>query len=489
MRFNVSKETEQFIEIACHALGARTKAVVARAGLFLALGRGVPDAFAPPPLRGVAMSDEQVLGDDLAPLVRAVINYRLGKLASDEEYSKEFRRYLEYGCMLLRESWSDCEKDPVDFLHQLLSDIDLAVGPESIIDVGPESVHFVTREIRLKIAEGEESWSLNGPNVSNGLLLISGRPGAGKSQLALDLLAQLAEHDVPFLFLDMKGELSEESELRRVFLSATKARHIQLVKESLPINPLLAAPNNRERARDANAVADIVKAFAPQFGALQVQQLVRAYQQIDTPDIYTLREAMSREDGGGVGLATISRIADLGLFAHADHALHPSRWLDQPLVVDFSELHDNTTKAITVALVLNYLLATMATVQHPVNGIQPIRIVVFVDEAHLLLPQEPKIRLLGSLARQGRAWGIPLWLASQDADGFVSSGDNGTDFAELADCAVHFSPGTVPRSLRQRLFGVQSWPELKKGDALVRFGNTPATRKSVRQFFQRLRES
>ena len=69
--------------------------------------------------------------------------------------------------------------------------------------------------------------------------------------------------------------------------------------------------------------------------------------------------------------------------------------------------------------------------------------VLFVDEAHLLLPKEGKAGLLGSLARQGRSWGFPVWLASQDADAFVTTGDHATNFAELAECGVHFSPHTL----------------------------------------------
>lgn len=39
---------------------------------------------------------------------------------------------------------------------------------------------------------------------------IASQPGAGKSQLALDLLAQLAGHSVRFVFFDMKGELEDD---------------------------------------------------------------------------------------------------------------------------------------------------------------------------------------------------------------------------------------------------------------------------------------
>jgi hypothetical protein len=96
-----------------------------------------------------------------------------------------------------------------------------------------------------------------------------------------------------------------------------------------------------------------------------------------------------------------------------------------------------------------------------IESIQPLKMVLFVDEAHLLLPKEGKAGLLGSLARQGRSWGFPVWLASQDADAFVTTGEHATNFAELAECGVHFSPHTLSDQEQRRR-------ELKKAEAALR---------------------
>jgi hypothetical protein len=102
------------------------------------------------------------------------------------------------------------------------------------------------------------------------------------------------------------------------------------------------------------------------------------------------------------------------------------------------------------------------------NDIQPLKAVLFVDEAHLLLPKEGKAGLLSSLARQGRSWGFPVWLASQDADKFLTTGTNETNFAELAECGVHFSPHTLNASEQKAILGGMINTKLKKAEAVLR---------------------
>jgi len=94
--------------------------------------------------------------------------------------------------------------------------------------------------------------------------------------------------------------------------------------------------------------------------------------------------------------------------------------------------------------------------------------VLFVDEAHLLLPKESKAGLLSSLARQGRSWGFPVWLASQDADKFLTTGTNETNFADLAECGVHFSPQSLSPADQKMILGGVIHQKLKKAEAVLR---------------------
>jgi hypothetical protein len=139
------------------------------------------------------------------------------------------------------------------------------------------------------------------------------------------------------------------------------------------------------------------------------------------------------------------------------------------MVIDIKEFGtDSDTKALAVALILNFLIKKLSQQLAVKNDVQPLKMVLFVDEAHLLLPKENKAGLLTTLARQGRSWGFPVWMASQDADKFLTTGTNETNFAELAECGVHFSPHTLTDAEQRMILGSVVHQKLKKTEAALR---------------------
>lgn len=110
--------------------------------------------------------------------------------------------------------------------------------------------------------------------------------------------------------------------------------------------------------------------------------------------------------------------------------------------------------------------------------------VLFVDEAHLLLPKENKAGLLSSLARQGRSWGFPVWLASQDADKFLTQGTNETNFAQLAECGVHFSPQALSPADQKNVLGSLINQKFKKAEAALCNRGKLQTTGPARQFWK-----
>ena len=288
----------------------------------------------------------------------------------------------------------------------------------------------------------------------------------------------------------MKGELEDDPtnpqqrKTRTRFLEQTGARHVRLIQQGLPINPLYRHSNPAQNAQVAYEIASLIKCFAPQLGAKQERNICDAYQRLTAPDFRSLESELIQSGASGVDLAIVQKIARFTLFADSRTAVSAEEWLSHSLVVDFKGFgNDSDTKALAVALILNFLTKQLSRNLAVKNNIQPIKVVLFVDEAHLLLPKEGKAGLLSSLARQGRSWGFPVWLASQDADKFITTGVNETNFAELSECGVHFSPQALTDSEQKLILGGVVHQKFGKAEAAMRLGRSLRTG-GARQFWK-----
>lgn len=471
-----SAEVGDFLESVCTRVHARNKAVLGRTGLFLALGMSVPKNFKQADSRGIELADDTIVGEELGAVVRAALNYRLGVALDETKYRQQFKQHFEFGCLKLKELWEDCGNDQAMFVSALLKLGDFSLGEGEISGNTAFPMPIISKPVKLKLLRTEEPWTINAAG-GNGLMVISGKPGSGKSQLALDLLMQVARQGLRFLFFDLKGELedslsnAQQRKTRETFLSATGASYIQLITEGLPVNPMPVGKNAPENAQIASEIASLVRAFAPQLGAKQEKVIRDAYGDLATPDFHALAEELEQRGETGVALSIIEKIDQFGLFATVERAISFDKWLSRSHVIDFKQLgNDNETKVLAVAFILNAIMRQLNHVLSVQNGVQPLQMVLFVDEAHLLLPKEGKSGLLGSLARQGRSWGFPVWLASQDADAFLTTGPQATNFADLASCGIHFSPSTLSEAEQKNILGQVLAKPLKQGEAALRLG-------------------
>jgi len=492
LRYRPTKVAEEFLGDLRTSLNLGDKATAAKLAIARSLIEkatvgelSVPDGAE----RGMAIEGVHLFGDD-ADLWACSIGVSASKrIETDAEFRQLVEGHWHRGAKLLKADHDETNKNDIDFVVRLAGMLPGRTGTSRARRTDGGATRAVTHLVQSRILREGEAWSVNAPG-GNGLMVVSGRPGSGKSQLVLDLLAQVANQGVKFLFFDLKGELEDSPEnaqqkvKRDQFLQMTGAQYVRLISEGLPINPLIRASNPAENAQIASEMASLVRAFAPQLGANQERVLREAYEATAHPDFEELANALRDRGEGGVALSITDKIASFNLFAGHAEAMPIEAWLSESIVIDFKALgNDNETKSLAVAFILNAIMRQLNKNLPIVDGVQPLQMILFVDEAHLLLPKEGKAGLLGSLARQGRSWGFPVWLASQDADAFITKGENATDFAELADSAVHLSPQTLSESEQKKIIGQVIHKRLDAGEGVLKLRGK-VTVGPIRQFWR-----
>ena len=489
IRIKTSEETKNFLEEVYGKALAPNKAVFGAAGLFMGLNKGLPPNYKSD-ARGLELLEDTILGEELPDVFKAALNYRCGKPLDDDEYKKYFKMYYDYGCGLLKDIWDECDGNRERFYREIIKQSKLGEAPPESTQLNAEQ-DIVRDEIRIKLLRDvNEEWVLNKAG-GNSIIVTSGQTGSGKSQLIFDLLAQVARQGLRFLFIDLKGEMENDEdnekqrENRRIFFHVTKSEYVRLIDNKLPINPLRRGKTDPEKSQIASEVFNLIRAFGPQAGQKQEGEFTEAYRALQTPDFQSLKDEMEMRSGpDGIPISIVRKIVNFNIFSSARDCVSIEEWLNVSRVIDFKGLgNDKETKSLVVALILNSLMAQLNKTIPVENNIQPMKMILFVDEAHLLLPREGKSGLLGPLARQGRGWGFPLWLASQDAEALITKGKDAADFTKQASWGFHFSPENLNPSQQKSILGQEFRGKLEKGEALIKHeGNIK--KGVVRQFWR-----
>lgn len=144
-------------------------------------------------------------------------------------------------------------------------------------------------------------------------------------------------------------------------MEQTGARYVRLIQHDLPINPLYRHQNPTQNAQVAYEIANLIRCFAPQLGAKQERNISDCYQQLVAPDFPSLAMELQNSGATGVDLAIVQKIERFSLFASAQTAIPAEEWLTSSIVIDFKEFGtDSDTKALAVALILNFLIKKLS---------------------------------------------------------------------------------------------------------------------------------
>jgi type IV secretory pathway VirB4 component len=305
----------------------------------------------------------------------------------------------------------------------------------------------------------------NSAKHANSHLAIMGKPGVGKTQFLLKILADIrtqSNYQTHFIYFDYKGDVVENER----FLEIAKAQPYRLLQggQTLPINPFIL-PSYDEQAVNVSAreKAESFASINSKLGVVQKGALTEAIraayaQRRESPtpypdfhDVLQLVTAMYDEDNKkDDSLVEVLRdLADFDLFwRHGSQTPPIDRVSNRSLLIDVHAMP--VLKELVAYLVIERLYKEMASLpDSPVtDGIRTIRTILVIDEAHNYLSQ--KNIFLQRIIREGRSKGVVVFFASQSPNDYQQKFFN---FQELLEFAFIFQCEGVSASSVQDILG------------------------------------
>lgn len=253
---------------------------------------------------------------------------------------------------------------------------------------------------------------------------VTGSSGSGKTQLLRALLAESRASGLPALILDFKNDYADSY--------LTEAADLQVhdvARAGLPFNPLALVPDKEGFVRPGYTAFEVAALLRRVFGLGAQQEaalknaIKEAYREAGIPDAATPVRASDLPDAPGFGtvvqilrvnssntalLNRVEPLFDLGIFPENDAVASTfEELLEGRTVLSLHTLPDDRIRS----LLAEFLIVRIHG--HLLRGEQPRRLtrLILLDEAHRVAQSEK----LASLAREGRAFGVGLVVATQFA--------------------------------------------------------------------------
>ena len=323
---------------------------------------------------------------------------------------------------------------------------------------------------------------------SNAHLAVAGSSGTGKTEFAKDLLRQFVEHSngsINFLYLDFKGLKKDDVKAMEPFFKRTRTTFINAPVQPFPLNPLtfIDNVNAKNRLMGISKFVDIITTYAPRMGATQTQQLKDATKEAFArqkggayPSLRDISDCLFEVTGGKADTLTeiMRSLSDFELFAAKTDP--KVSFLGQNYYFSLSGDLDRSIRFTATFLTIYYIYNTFMSMENApvVDGLQTLRYVLLIDEAHVLFKDRKAQDLLESILREIRSKGVVVVLLSQGIEEFNQPT---FDFSSLCENAVllgikdHLNLKPMSRFLgfnegETRLTG-QSMGKIEKGQAVA----------------------
>ncbi len=424
-RLYTSLETDEIIS-ALRAYSKLDKAIIARMAFSFSLVNAGKNVSRSTNFSGGEMKRPSFVANDEV-LLRTLISqvYQIEDIDESEFYSNKsiIKDHVDNGAQLLWSIFKQNGEDINRWYSEIISTIQLS-GAKTVktkdLDI------FIGRNI---MHNSDLIMHLNDTTKhANSHLAIMGKPGVGKTQFLLKILAdirQQSDFQTNFIFFDYKGDVIDND----TFIDASRSRTYKLLQnnEFLPISPFILPDYNEQdiqlSAREkAESFASInAKLGVVQKGAL-TEAIVAGYAArsgSDKPfpdfnDILQIASANYEDDGKNDDslIEVLRDLANFNLFWSHGSAVPPmDKISNRTMIIDVHKMP--VLKELVGYLVIERLYKEMASLpDSPIkDGRRTLRTILVIDEAHNYLGQ--KNIFLQKIIREGRSKGIVVFFASQ----------------------------------------------------------------------------
>jgi len=439
------------------------KAILARIAFALSLTREGLKVVQSQNFSGGEMKRPTFVGED-EMFLRSLISYTYQKseIPEDEFFSNRsiVKNHIDSGATILLHLFQECGKSADGLLSKLANEIEFAGRKEALgqgLDILIGHTLLDRKDLVMELN--------NTAKHANSHLAIMGKPGVGKTQFILKILADIriqSNYQTHFIYFDYKGDVVENAR----FLEVTKVQPFRLLQgtQSLPINPFILPVYDEQTINvSAREKAESFASINSKLGVVQKGALTDAIRTAYAkrkdssrpyPDFHdvlqvaaALYESDNRRDDSLIEV--LRDLADFDLFwKHGCETPPIDRLSNRTLLIDLHAMP--VLKELVAYLIIERLYKEMASLpDSPVkDGRRTIRTILVLDEAHNYLSQ--KNIFLQRIIREGRSKGIVVFFASQSPDDFQQDFFN---FQELLEFAYIFQCDGVTAPSVQKILG------------------------------------
>lgn len=439
------------------------KATLARMAFALSLAKEGSAVAQSSGFTGGELKRPTFVGEDEV-FMRALIGhiYQRRNISEEEFFSNRsiVKNHIDSGAEMLGGIFQECGRDADNLLIRLVEQVEFGGRREP---AGHGLDIFIGRTV---LQNNDLIMELNNTaRHANSHLAIMGKPGTGKTQFILKILADIrnqSNYRTNFVYFDYKGDVVDNAH----FLDVAKVQPFRLLQggQSLPINPfVLPAYDEQTINVSAREKAESFASINTKLGVVQkgvlTEAIRAAYAQRadsnvpypDFHDVYQMVSAMYEEDNKKDDslIEVLRDLADFDLFWRHGSDVPPIKELSsRTILIDVHAMP--VLKELVAYLVIERLYKEMALLpDSPVReGRRTIRTILVIDEAHNYLSQ--KNTFLQRIIREGRSKGIVVFFASQSPNDYQQKFFN---FQELLEFAYIFQCEGVATGSVQDILG------------------------------------